>query len=1209
ASRRAASGVAGLPGALPAALAILGAAAALTAWPREANAACVVTTGGDVNCKVDTKTSTTTNFDGASSVSSDRTQLFNNGSPIDATIRKGVTVSGSGLDLFEGDRAGLLPRPITMNNEGQVISSNPFGALELDGNGGAVTYTGNGGVANSNRIGVGLSVADQGGAVSITTGAGAIKGATGILASDAYAGALTITTGSGLVSGGTGAAISASTAKGALSITIGSGGVTTGSNVHAIDATSTDGAILIKATGNVAGGFRCAVPPDTPQCYAGGVQAISRGSGNITVDGSGAYSASSGRAIWADQSATGLGGVLVTGSGPTLTGTPAFGNASAIRAQISNPADSSNIVVNRSGDITGIDTFPADNKESISADIHALTVGSGNITVATGAGATLSNAGMFGIDVSAYGRHSTGSINVSTGAFGSVTVNGAGIFAVNAAFAIPASAASTISVTNNGVINSGAILNPVGNYFGDGGAATATPAGIIAGYSGGPVSGPASGRYTSCGPLGCTTLTPNPNVDGTVIVVNNGAINAGGGDGILAFNFGDGAVSVLSTAAITVTGATARNGIAAFSAELGDITVSTTANVIAGGGDGIRTTSAGVGTTTINMGAGVVEGAAGGVAAASASGPILIDNSGTIQNLSRLPGALAVATSGAGDAILVNAAGGVVIGAVAMTGGGTNSFVNAGLCDTRGASSFAGVGSIVNSGVLDVLGPTSFDGSTRLSNGGVLDLAAGRGVDTLHVAGDVGFRPGSTYIVGVNAAGRSDALVVSGKARLAGGTVDVQATPGTFTPASHYTILTASGGVSGHFASLAIDPDFAFVAPELTYAPTRVTLGFAQAAPFASAAATPNQLATASAIQAQGSGAPLYGALLGQSVTGARAAFDALSGEIHPSAVSAAFDDARLPREAVLDRLASPYGAPGGGATGFSAMSAIVGPTVPANVFAAWGQAFGSFGHVGGDGDAATLDRSMGGFILGLDATLDQRYRLGVAAGYTQSILSLDARDSSGNVDSTFGGVYGGASLEALQLRGGAFYAYNRYGADRTIAFPGFGDTASSGYGGDTLQAFGEAGWRMPVSGFAGPTFVEPYAGALAMHIDTASFAEAGGASALSGAAAGYDYGATTLGLRGETAVFAGAPLFARAMLGWQHVFGAVTPGSTLAFESAPAIPFSVAGAPVARDALLVEAGFDWRLSANASIGVFYSGALAAHDQDNAIKGRFQIAF
>ena len=48
-------------------------------------------------------------------------------------------------------------------------------------------------------------------------------------------------------------------------------------------------------------------------------------------------------------------------------------------------------------------------------------------------------------------------------------------------------------------------------------------------------------------------------------------------------------------------------------------------------------------------------------------------------------------------------------------------------------------------------------------------------------------------------------------------------------------------------------------------------------------------------------------------------------------------------------------------------------------------------------------------------------------------------------------------------------------------------------------------------------------------------------------------------------------------MLGWRHVFGDVTPTSTLAFASAPSIPFAVAGAPIARDALAVEAGLDWR--------------------------------
>ena len=61
----------------------------------------------------------------------------------------------------------------------------------------------------------------------------------------------------------------------------------------------------------------------------------------------------------------------------------------------------------------------------------------------------------------------------------------------------------------------------------------------------------------------------------------------------------------------------------------------------------------------------------------------------------------------------------------------------------------------------------------------------------------------------------------------------------------------------------------------------------------------------------------------------------------------------------------------------------------------------------------------------------------------------------------TYVGLYGGAAFNALQLSAGAFYAYNRYGANRTIAFPGFDDAASSGYGGDAVQAFAEAGWRL----------------------------------------------------------------------------------------------------------------------------------------------------
>jgi uncharacterized protein with beta-barrel porin domain len=74
-------------------------------------------------------------------------------------------------------------------------------------------------------------------------------------------------------------------------------------------------------------------------------------------------------------------------------------------------------------------------------------------------------------------------------------------------------------------------------------------------------------------------------------------------------------------------------------------------------------------------------------------------------------------------------------------------------------------------------------------------------------------------------------------------------------------------------------------------------------------------------------------------------------------------------------------------------------------------------------------------------------------------------------------------------------------------------------------------------------------------------------------------------------------------------VFGDVTPDSTLAFASAPSIPFTIAGAPIARDSLAIEAGFDWKLASNATLGVFYSGELGNRDVDNAVKGKLEVAF
>jgi outer membrane autotransporter protein len=167
-----------------------------------------------------------------------------------------------------------------------------------------------------------------------------------------------------------------------------------------------------------------------------------------------------------------------------------------------------------------------------------------------------------------------------------------------------------------------------------------------------------------------------------------------------------------------------------------------------------------------------------------------------------------------------------------------------------------------------------------------------------------------------------------------------------------------------------------------------------------------------------------------------------------------------------------------------------------------------------------------------------------------------------------------------------------------------------SGYGGDTAEVFGEAGWRIAIAApMASAASVEPFLGVAGADLHTASFAETPGPASLVGGSESTGYGITTLGLRGDPTFFATAPLTMSGMIGWQHVYGGPTPNATFAFASAPSTPFSIAGAPIARDALALELGLDRRLTANLKLGVYYSGLLSSSASDNAIKAKLEATF
>jgi outer membrane autotransporter protein len=495
-------------------------------------------------------------------------------------------------------------------------------------------------------------------------------------------------------------------------------------------------------------------------------------------------------------------------------------------------------------------------------------------------------------------------------------------------------------------------------------------------------------------------------------------------------------------------------------------------------------------------------------------------------------------------------------------------------------------------------GTVSVGSGATLAGTGVLDtvtvasggtVAPGNSIGTLTVD-SITFDAGSLYDVEVNGAGASDLVSATGTILINGGTVNVERFPDILV-GSPYTILTSAGTLSGTFDGATFASGSLFITPTLTYDGSNAYVTLAQTTDFDDAALTPNQKAAAAGIQSVGAGEAFSAIAALGSIDDARAAFDAVSGEIHASAKTALIEDSRFVREAAIARVRS--------ASDETQASASV-----LDGLEFWGHGFGSFGQWDGDGNAAGLERSIGGFVLGGDAIAND-WRFGLLAGYSHTGFDVDDRASSGSAASYHVGAYGGTEVGGFGLTFGGAYAWHDVEIDRTAAFSGFADALSSDYWAGTGQVFGEVGYGLD----AGPARFEPFANLALVHHSTQGFDEDGGSAALEAESQASGNAFTTLGVRMETDLAVGEGTSARltGMIGWRHAFGDDTPEATLNFAGGD--PFTVAGPPIARDALALEAGLDISVSPTASFGLAYSGEVASNAQDHGLKASFSAKF
>ena len=583
------------------------------------------------------------------------------------------------------------------------------------------------------------------------------------------------------------------------------------------------------------------------------------------------------------------------------------------------------------------------------------------------------------------------------------------------------------------------------------------------------------------------------------------------------------------------------------------------------------------GTTTIVGGSlRFAEGIASGAELDLAGGGSL-DLSGQQNSVAELSGTSADSSIVIDDGALTVAQNSGSVFAGSITGTGSLTKTGAGNLNLTGVNSYTGP-TTVTGGTLSVngsitsnvgvsgggkLGGNGVVGNVAAANGGI--VGPGNSIGRLNVAGDIAFDKGSIHEVEANAAGAADLIVATGTATIDGAVMQVIAEPGDYARLTDYTVLVAEGGIEGTFTD--VTTDMAFLTPLLGYTPTAVTLTLARNdVGFATLAQTGNQAAVATAVQALGMSSDLYRTVLTQSRSGAVQAFSALSGEAEAGIGTHLVDENRDIRSAIAGR----------------SVLAGDGPGV-------WLHAIGSWSESRPDNGAAKLSSDRRGTIGGLDFG-SGRLHMGVLAGYLEGDVEARRVNSEADTETKLAGAYAALSSGPFTVEVGATYAWHDLDTQRVISFPGFDGVATGTTDGQSAQLFGEASYKLVRGAFA----LEPVIGLAHVMTSIDGFEETGTEAALRFAEGDRNatFASATLRAGGDVDMGGGNRFQPHFSAGYMHGWGDLDGRARASFIGADAV-FTMVGAGIGRDTLILGGGLDLVVDESLRIGASYSATLS----------------
>ena len=751
---------------------------------------------------------------------------------------------------------------------------------------------------------------------------------------------------------------------------------------------------------------------------------------------------------------------------------------------------------------------------------------------------------------------------------------------------------------------------------------------------------------------------------GAVRVTTNGIISIAGGTGVAAAGIGDviinhkglitaapggsgqlglfgraytrGNVSISITGEISLASDPSSVGVAATTTS-GNITIDIAPGAIIKAGSIGILAAANTGTTTINV--------LGTVSAASAAnfiGTMNVGNGGTTGTIIGNVLDRGTLNFNRSDAV---AYGGIISDTGRVQQNGSGLLTLSGLNTYTGATN-------VNAGTLSVNGSIASSSLTTVNAGGTLGgngtvgnttinggtLAPGNSIGTLAVQGNLVFTAAASYMVEVSPA-NADRTNVTGTATLGGATVKASFAAGTYV-ARQYTILNATGGVSGTFNTLANTDLPANFKSSLSYDGNNAYLNLAlNFIPPPGSGLNANQQSAASAIVGffnSNGGIPLvFGGLTpagltqisGEAATGTQqTTFNAMNqfmgvltdpfivGRGDPVASSSA-----APQFADEADAANAY-ASNGNARTKSERDAYAAVYRKAPVLAdpftqrwsVWAAGYG--GSQTTDGNAVlgsnNTRSSIGGVAVGADYRFSPYTIAGFALAGGATNFSVNGL-GSGRSDLFQAGAFVRHNVGAAYLTGALAYGWQDITTDRTVMVAGT-DLLRARFNANAFSGRVEGGYRF-VTPWLGGVGITPYAAGQFVTFDLPAYAEQAIAGAntfaLSYASKSVTDTRSELGLRSDKSFAMSNGIFTlRGRAAWAHDFNtdrAITP----TFQTLPGASFVVNGAAPARDAALVTASAEMKWLNGFSIAGTFEGEFSNVTASYAGKGVVRYAW